>query len=377
MLASPLDRLLRTPTRAADPALLHPLARAAAATARLDQAAAAHPLLPALTYRTRLDAVRHQAAADGHVIDPWHLAALIEGLRPRLDGAARIADAGGIFDAGRTALAYHRWLVTPDPDEDAAIDDALAELHAATATGVPLLDAAAASWRWLDRGGARLPLRAALVRYWVSTGTLRAPLPLTGAVALRADTDWDPDSWTAAFLTAMADEAAAALNTLVELERAWFAARRAVAGRRRHSRAPAAVDLLAAAPLISATTLATALGLSIKSAIVLLDDLARLGVVVEVTGRAARRLFGLRGLAPLAAVAAPPRRPAPGRGRGRPRVLEVPASTVALGPLERQAFDYADLDAAVAALDETIRRARLTFGGAAGGRRLTIDSDQR
>jgi hypothetical protein len=100
------------------------------------------------------------------------------------------------------------------------------------------------------------------------------------------------------------------MDLLLELERGWFAARRgaarrAVAGRRRHSRAPAAVDLLAAAPLLSATTLARALGMSVKSALALLEDFVRIGVTVEVSGRSARRLFGLRGLAPLAAAVAP------------------------------------------------------------------------
>ena len=46
-----------------------------AAIARLDQALDGHPLLPAFMYRVRLEAVRRQAAADGQLIDPWHLAA--------------------------------------------------------------------------------------------------------------------------------------------------------------------------------------------------------------------------------------------------------------------------------------------------------------
>jgi hypothetical protein len=94
------------------------------------------------------------------------------------------------------------------------------------------------------------------VRFWVGSGLLRAPLPLTGAAALRADADWTPARWRPALLRALADEAEAALDLLPGLERGWSAARRAVAGRRRHSRTPAAVDLLAAAPLLSATTLA-------------------------------------------------------------------------------------------------------------------------
>ncbi|MBY0332202.1 MAG: hypothetical protein K2X49_16210, partial [Acetobacteraceae bacterium] len=301
----------------ADAALLPALARASAAVARLDQAIAGpHPLLPALLHRSRLEAVRRQAAVDGQLIDLWHLAALLEGLRPRrLDGARSIAEAGGVFEAGRTALAHHAWLTAPDFDSEGEIRAALVARQAHRAHGVPLLDAAEAAWHWLDGGGTRPPLRAALVRTWTATRLLAAPLPLTGAAALRADVAWDPETWVPSFLLALAEEAEATLDLLRDLERGWIAARGAIGVRRRHSRAPAAVDLLAAAPLLSATTLARALDLSVKSALALLEDLRRRDVVVEVTGRSARRLFGLRDLAPLAAAVAPPRRPEPGRGR--------------------------------------------------------------
>jgi hypothetical protein len=364
--SAPLATLLQPPAPIGEPALLAALARAAAGLARLDQASAGHPLLPALLHRSRLDAVRRQAAVDGQLIDPWHLAALIEGLRPRrLAGAGSIAEAGGVFEAGRTALALHRWLTAPDFDEEGEVCDALAALRAGPAIGVPLLDAAAGAWRWLDRGGRRAPLRAALVRYWGVTGVLRAPLPLTGAAALRAEADWDLPGWTRSFLHALADEADDTLTLLFDLERGWSAARRAVAGRRRHSHAPRAVDLLAAVPTISATTLARGLGISLKSALALLDGFVRDGVAVEVTGRAARRLFGLSGLAPLAAAVAPPRRPEPGRGRGRPRHLPaesaappLPPPAAAPGRFVRHTFDYGDLDAAMAAVDAAIRGAR-------------------
>ena len=109
----------------------------------------------------------------------------------------------------------------------------------------------------------------------------------------------------------------------MDLERAWFAARSAVAGRRRNSHAAAAVDILAATPLISATSLAAGLGVAVKSAIRLLDGLVAAGVAVEVTHRSKRRLFGLKGMAPLGEAVRPPYRPEPGRGRGRPPILAV------------------------------------------------------
>ncbi|HEV7268687.1 MAG TPA: hypothetical protein VGN83_27835, partial [Falsiroseomonas sp.] len=93
--------------------------------------------LPALGHRARLDAVRRQAAVDGFLIDPWHLAALTEGLRPRrLAGARSLAEAGAVFEAGRAALALHRWLTAPDGEEEAQIGAAETALRQDTATGV-------------------------------------------------------------------------------------------------------------------------------------------------------------------------------------------------------------------------------------------------
>ena len=87
-----------------DHRLAAPLARASAAIARLDQALSLHPLLPAFLHRTRLDAVRRQAAVDGRAIDPWHLAATIEGLRLRMEGALHTVDRGAVIDAAGYAL---------------------------------------------------------------------------------------------------------------------------------------------------------------------------------------------------------------------------------------------------------------------------------
>jgi hypothetical protein len=86
-----------------------------------------------------------------------------------------------------------------------------------------------------------------------------------------------------------------------------------------------------------------------------------------VTHRSKRRLYGLAGLAPLRDGVAPPRRPEPGRGRGRPPLHRAeppplpPAPLVSarpLTPLERRAIDYSDLENAMAFADERIREAR-------------------
>jgi hypothetical protein len=341
------------------------LAGAAAAVARLDEALAYHPLRPAFLYRVRLDAVRRQAAVDGQLIDPWHLAAVLEGLRLRMDGALRIIDRGVIFDAARHALTLHQWLTAPDFDAEGEVQRA--EQHLAECLGpndTPMLAAGRGLHAWLEGGGARAPIRAAMIRFWTRHRLLRMPIPLTGAAALRAETPFERSAWQPAFLHALAAEALDGRQLLSDLERAWFEGRAAVAGRRRDSHAAAAVDLLAAVPLLSATTLAKGLDLAIKNAIRLLDDLVAAGVAVEVTHRSKRRLFGLKGMAPLAAVVRPPYRPAPGRGRGRPPlIVEEPAPPPLeplppLNPIEQRAFDYSDLEQSMAQLDLVLRETR-------------------
>jgi hypothetical protein len=93
-------------------ALTAALERAAGAFARLDWALTGHPLALAWAYRARLDAVRRQAAVDGQVIDRWHWAALIEGVRFRLDSPAMI-DRGAVFAAAHHAFELYRWFAMP------------------------------------------------------------------------------------------------------------------------------------------------------------------------------------------------------------------------------------------------------------------------
>jgi hypothetical protein len=360
-----LDRLLNPPrATAVDPALATALARAAGAIARLDQALAFHPLRPAFLYRARLDAVRRQADVDGQRIDPWHLAALLEGLRLRMDPGLRIVERGEIFAAARYALELHQWLTAPDFDQEGDVQQAERVLAAAAPGTTPLLAAAHGMHAWLDAGGTRPPIRAALIRFWARQKLLRTPVPLTGDAALRAEAPADRAGWVAAFLTALAAEADDGLQLLLELERAWFAARRAVAGRRRNSRAAVAVDILAAAPLVSATSLATGLDMAVNNAAALLDAFCAAGIAVEVTHRSKRRLFGLAALAPLRKHVAPPYHPEPGRGRGRPPAIPEadlvtePPPLPPLTQIERRAFDYSVIEHWMAHLDQTIRQTR-------------------
>ena len=194
---------------------------------------------------------------------------------------------------------------------------------------------------------------------------------LTGAAALAAEVPWARAEWTAHFLEAVADEAEDGLALLRQIERHWFAARHVVASRRRDSHAAAAIDLLAAAPLLSATSLAQILGIAINNATRLLDGFVRLGIVSEVTQRSKRRLYGLKHLAPLREAAAPPRQPQPGRRPGRPKaggiddcgedaVETMPplAPSPPLPPFARREFDFSELDRLLDLTDQAIRRAQ-------------------
>src|SRR5271169_1744232 len=302
------------------PAALAPdLERAAGMIARLDWALTCHPLCPAWAWRARLDAIRHQAAVDGQAIDPWHLAALIEGVRLRLDHMPALIDRGILFAAAQHAFGLYRWFAMPDAGQREAIQQATDHLQSVGGAYSPLLGAALAVHAWLDQGGERPPLRAALSLYWQCRRVTALPCPLlTGASALGAEIPWAREAWIGRFLAALAQEAADGLALLALLERHWFAARAAVAGRRRDSRAAAAIDILAAAPLVSATSLGQALDMATNNATRLLDGFVGLGIVSEVTLRAKRRLYGLKHLAPMRAAAAPPRHPMPGRRPGRP-----------------------------------------------------------
>jgi hypothetical protein len=364
-----LDTLLIPPAIAGhhDTTLAGALEHAAAAFARLDQALANHPLLPAFLYRARLEAVRRQAAVDGQSIDPWHLAAVLEGLKLRMEGAMRIIDRGMILEAASYALAQHQWLTAPDFDQEGEVQAAEKSLQMPSALAAPLLTAAQTMHAWLRDGGTRAPFRAALVRYWTKHRLLRAPVPITGPRALGADVPFEPSAWIPIFLDALAEEAADGLQMLLTLERSWFAARGAIGDRRRNSRAILAIDILAAAPVVSATTLAAGLGMAVKNAIALLDDFCAAGLVVEVTHRSKRRLFGLAGLAPLREQVRPPSRPEPGRLRGRPPHIRfvadeaeptLPFPERPLTPIERKAIDYSDLAHWMAHADRVIRDTR-------------------
>lgn len=177
------------------------------------------------------------------------------------------------------------------------------------ATLPPLIAAALGLRDWIEAGETRPATRSATIRYRHKRQIFRVPVPLTGAASLGSEQNWDREDWLPAFLQAIEREAADGRDLLYTMACAWFEAGRSIAGRRRDSHATAAVDLLAAATVPSATTLARMLGVVLNSAIRILDELLATGITIEVTHRPKRRRFGLRGLTPLRRAGQPPSGP--------------------------------------------------------------------
>lgn len=325
---------------------------------QLDQQIHRHPLRDVILFRSRLEAARNCAAVDGYLVDPWHLAAVLEGLRPRIRGQ-NVFERGTEIDAARAAFTQYQWLARPTGLQKKAIAQARVMAQPLTQGIGPFLGSAMAFRQWVEAGESRAPFRGALMEVWREDGVLRTPLPLTGAAAFRSGASWDVRTWVPCWLQALEDEADAISIMTRTLEASWRTARLQADGQRRTSRARAAIDVIAAHPVISATTLAARLSMSIKAACQLLERFVENGLIVEVTHRSARRLFALRDMAPLRATVQPRAKVVAGRKRGRPRAsaIEDDMNVADIGvvqdfsPLERWAPDYSELKAAMAEID--------------------------
>ena len=298
------------------------LEAAAVAVGRLDAALAGNPLRRAWTFWSELDAARRHAEADGRRVDLFRLAAHLHGLPLRLGDTASAPERGREIAGLNYAIELRSWMAAPDPEQVRLREIALDSLRAQE-RGQPVLAAAARGMLdWLAGQGSRPAIRTAVPLYLRDRGiTIHALAAVTGGDALRAGPD-DPDGFTVRFLETVQREAAEGRDLLLTMEREWREARIRVdhrAGARSNSRLPAAVDLLAASPLLSISALAEALGCSVEGASRMLDSLVQLEVAAEVTGRTgrgARRLYGLKRLLPIRAETTAVRRRAQGRAAG-------------------------------------------------------------
>jgi ribosomal protein S25 len=333
------------------------LTRTALTFGALDQQLRRHPLREAVLFRVRLEAARQCAAVDGFLIDPWQLAASLEGLRPRIRGQD-VYERGSEVDALRYAFEQYQWLVRASALQEERIAEALSSMTLPVGRLGVLWGSALAFREWIERGDARAPFRGALVRLWQKEKVFSGLYPVTGAAAFRGRTSWEERSWIPTWLDALEREAAGIRDMVHTLERSWRDARAQAGNQRRHSKAALAIDVIAAYPVISATTLAAKLSVSVQAAYVLLERFVERGLVVDVTRRSARRLFALKNFAPLRESVRKPRKPLPGRKRGRPRANEIMdpqeddvIEDVILQPLPRWQPDFSELEAAMKAVD--------------------------
>ncbi len=218
---------------------------------------------------------------------------------------------------------------------------------------------------WIVEDRPRGAVRAALPAALRTTGVTKALLPvLAGADTLRPDSALDADGWVLAFARSLEREAMDGLAILRRLEHAWRGARAAIGARRSNSRLPAAVDLLAATPLLGPTRLASLLGCTVRGAGLMMEELVGCGAAVEVTGRGSHRLYGLPGTEGIRGETTGPRRY--GHRRGRPPKVVVPEPLAATEPLpppppvparlERLEVDYTALDALLADTNRVVER---------------------
>ena len=250
------------------------LEAAAVAVGRLDAALAGNPLRRAWTFWSELDAARRHAEADGRRVDLFRLAAHLHGLPLRLGDTASAPERGREIAGLNYAIELRSWMAAPDPEQVRLREIALDSLRAED-RGQPVLAAAARGMlNWLAGQGSRPAIRTAVPLYLRDRGiTIHALAAVTGGDALRAGPD-DPDGFTVRFLETVQREAAEGRDLLLTMEREWREARIRVdhrAGARSNSRLPAAVDLLAASPLLSISALAEALGCSVEGASRMLD----------------------------------------------------------------------------------------------------------
>jgi len=357
------------------------LEHAALAVARLDATLDGHPLLPAWQHWVRLDAVRTHAGLDGHRVDPQRFAAFLEGLRLRTPETPARHERGADLDALSHALHLYGLMLAatdrrPEQELDASTaapehrrltEDALWALtRPSPGARLPSLGRAMRAWLVEDRP--RGAVRAALPAALQAAGVTRALLPiLAGADTLRPDSPTDADGWVLAFACSLEREAADGLAILHRLERAWRGARAAIGPRRSNSRLPAAVDLLAATPLLGPARLAGLLDCSVRGAGMMMEELVACGAAVEVTGRGSHRLYGLPGTEGIRGETAGPRRY--GHRRGRPPKIVVPEPLAATEPppppspppamparFDRLEVDYTALDALLADTSRIVER---------------------
>jgi hypothetical protein len=250
---------------------------------RLSEAFETSPLAAAWEARERLEAVFRLAQADGLGIDRDRILRLTHDL-PVTRTAGDLGDSAlmpildllGLSPERRSA---GRGGPTPAPPELAAVEIALRS-EGDPGSPVALLRNL---HRWLVQGGRPSVGYVALIQCLAMGGM--TPRALSVLARPSGGYRIGPTTWTEKALVILADAADQGRRDLATLERIVAEWRRRLGKRRRHSRMEALVLNLAAAPVATPTAVARRLGVSLRGAAVMLDELADLGIVVEITGR--------------------------------------------------------------------------------------------
>lgn len=251
---------------------------------------------PALTATRALLAMLRAAArrSPAHLFTPRRLAALAQPRLPRRRPGPPVPD--DLMPAWLAERLGRR------PDPLRALGDALApEAVAAWKRRTPLLAAAdlLARWHRTDAaealgGGAGRVLAAAWLWRAGATGGL-VLLPGLGFLGHAADyRPWDGAAWTPRFLAAAARAAAAGLALLDDTRAAHERLRQASRGQRSTSRLSRLGDVLLAEGPLSAKRGAELLDISPQAASTMLQRLVDAGAAVEISSRAAFRVYRAR-----------------------------------------------------------------------------------
>ena len=259
--------------------------RAVFALGRLSEAFDASRVAEAWAARSRIEAVIRLLHADGLGIDRDRVLRLSYDLavphRIGIGGDAQVLQIIAFLDGGPAST---------DRDSSMAVemDDAEAGFGAGVESQNPEI-LLGSLWRWLTAGRRPSVGYVAFVRCLAAAGLTPRPLgALAWPTGLAHQTERAWVDGSLARLAAAADGARRDLGALALSVADW---RRRLGRRRRHSRMDALIDEIGAMLVATPVSIARRLGLSLRGASVMLEELADLGVLVEVTGRKSWKIF--------------------------------------------------------------------------------------
>ena len=255
------------------------------ALGRLSEAFSASPLGEAWAARARIEAVIRVLHADGFGID-----------RERVLRLSYDLPVGGRIDIGSHAqvLQIIAFLGSGSADgsRDGALGEDLGEAEAMFLSGAETPGPETLLrhlWRWLAAGRRPSIGHIAFVRCLATAGMTPGPLGVLArpsGPARQGERTWVQES-----LLRLADAADGARRDLEALALTVVEWRRRLGRRRSHSRMDALIHEVASSLVVTPASVARRHELSLRGASVMLEELAELGIVVEITGRKSWKIF--------------------------------------------------------------------------------------